>query len=96
SGVATGQNLLALDLQRVRQELEMNPWIERADVEAIRPDRVRLTIRERDPVAQIIVWRFSPVDRSAWAETNFVDPGGMVLPPLRPDWVRSPELADFS
>jgi len=96
SGITAGQNLLALDLERVRQELEMNPWIERADVETLRPDRVRLTIRERDPVAQVVVWRFSPVERSAWAETNYVEPGGMVLPPLRPEWVRSPEMADLS
>jgi hypothetical protein len=48
---------LALDLEQIRHDLELNPWIERADVEAIRPDRLRLGIREREPVAQVVVVR---------------------------------------
>ncbi|MCC7377003.1 MAG: FtsQ-type POTRA domain-containing protein [Verrucomicrobiales bacterium] len=96
SGIETGQNLLALDLEQIRHDLELNPWIERADVEAIRPDRLRLGIREREPVAQVVVWRLNPTDRRAWSETNYVDAQGYVLPPLRSEWVRPGEDIDFS
>ncbi|MBL9138612.1 MAG: FtsQ-type POTRA domain-containing protein [Verrucomicrobiales bacterium] len=96
TGVELGQNLLALDLEQIRHDLELNPWIERADVETIRPDRLRLGIREREPVAQVVVWRLDPADRRAWAETNYVDAQGVVLPPLRAEWVRPGEDLDFS
>jgi cell division septal protein FtsQ len=88
SGIRIGENLIALDLNRVRHGLEMNPWIERADVENQRPDTVRLTVREREPVAQVVVWRLDRNDGRAWPETNFVDAHGWVLPPLRPEWLK--------
>jgi cell division protein FtsQ len=55
SGVKVGQNLLALDLARVKRDLEMVPVIESVSVERILPCTVRLRIRERDPVAQVEV-----------------------------------------
>jgi hypothetical protein len=94
--VTPGQNLLALDLDRVRHELELNPWIEWADVQAQRPDCLRLAISEREPVAQVVVWRFSVTERRAWPETNYLDAHGYVLPPLRDEWLRPGVDADFS
>jgi cell division septal protein FtsQ len=94
--VHPGQNLLALDLDRVRQDLEMNPWVERADVEALRPDCLRLRVWEREPVARVVTWRVQPGTGRAWSETNLVDAEGMVLPSLLPEWVATAEAADFS
>lgn len=94
--VHPGQNLLALDLDRVRQDLEMNPWVERADVEALRPDCLRLRVWEREPVARVVTWRLQPGTGQAWSETNLVDSEGMVLPSLLPEWVATAEAADFS
>lgn len=94
--VHPGQNLLALDLDRVRQDLEMNPWVQRADVEALRPDCLRMRVWERDPVARVVTWRVQPGTGRAWSETNLVDPEGMVLPSLSTEWVTSEEAADFS
>jgi cell division septal protein FtsQ len=94
--VQEGENLLALDLDQVRHDLELYPWIERADAQARRPDCLRLTVQEREPVARIIVWRFSREERRAWAETNYLDRNGVVLPPLRPEWVAPGESIDFS
>lgn len=96
SGIRVGENLIALDLNRVRQGLELNPWIERADVEGKRPDTVRVSVRERDPVAQVVVWRLDRTDGRAWPETNYVDPHGWVLPPMRPEWLKPGIDADFS
>lgn len=96
AGVEHGRNLLALDLDRVRHDLELNPWIARAEVEARRPDCLALTAFEREPVAQIVVWRVHLAERNAWPETNYVDAAGFVLPPLRPEWLRPGAGADFS
>jgi hypothetical protein len=96
AGVVPGQNLLALDLDRIQRDLELVPWIERAEVEAQRPDLLRISVWEREPVAQVVVWRFNFADRRAWPETNLVDATGFVMPPLRPDWIRPGVAADFA
>lgn len=96
ANVHPGQNLLALDLDRVRYDLELNPWIAWADAEALRPDGLRLSVREREPVARVVVWRFSVGEGRAWPETNYVDAEGFVLPPLRPEWVKPGEATDFA
>jgi cell division protein FtsQ len=54
SMVTTGQNLLALDLMRVKRDLELVPLIESACVERVFPRTLRLRIVEREPVAQVI------------------------------------------
>lgn len=96
AGVELGQNLLALDVDRVRHDLEMNPWIAHAEVERHRPDTLVLTVVEREPVARVVLWRLSGVDRCAWPETNYVDAAGFVIPPMRAAWMRAASSADFS
>lgn len=95
AGVDRGQNLLALDLDRVRRDLEMNPWIARAEVESRRPDTLRLSVYEREPVAQVVIWRLNRAEGHAWPETNLVDASGFVMPPLRSEWLRPATSADF-
>lgn len=96
AGVEVGQNLLAIDLDRVRHDLEMIPWVKRAEVEALRPDCLRLGVWEREPLVQVVVWRLNPVDGSAWAETNYLDGDGFVLPPLHAQWMAPGDPADFA
>ncbi|KQT86388.1 cell division protein FtsQ [Aurantimonas sp. Leaf443] len=62
---ATGsQSLLSLDPTAARAALEKLPWIERASVAKIFPDRVRITVLEHRPFA---LWQrdgsFTVVDR---------------------------------
>ncbi|MCC6232406.1 MAG: FtsQ-type POTRA domain-containing protein [Verrucomicrobiales bacterium] len=95
SGIQLGENLIALDPNRVRHGLELNPWIERADVECRRPGTVLLTVHERDPITQVVVWRLDRQDGRAWPETNLIDAQGWVLPPLRADWLKPGADADF-
>ncbi len=96
AGVEPGQNLLSIDLDQVRHDLELIPWVQRAEVEALRPDCLRLGVWEREPRAQVVVWRLNVADGSAWAETNYLDDEGFVLPPLYPQWMNPGEQADFA
>jgi cell division protein FtsQ len=51
SGVDIHTNLLALDMDEVKERIEGHDWIERAEVERNWPNRLQITIRERVPVA---------------------------------------------
>jgi cell division septal protein FtsQ len=55
AGVKVGDNLFALDLARVKRDLELVPLIESASVERILPHRLRILITEREPIAQVNV-----------------------------------------
>src|SRR5258708_8446526 len=52
-GVKPGQNLLALDLARVKRDLEMAPPVQSVSIERILPRTLRVRIIEREPLAQI-------------------------------------------
>ncbi len=51
-GARVGQNLLALDLGRVKRDLEMVPLIQSVSVERVLPRTLRVRVIEREPVAQ--------------------------------------------
>jgi cell division protein FtsQ len=70
-GIAVGQPILAIDPTITRARLEQLPWVERASVERLLPDRVQVRLIERQPLA---LWQRS--DRFA-----LVDRGGEVIAP---------------
>jgi cell division septal protein FtsQ len=83
SGVRPGQNLLALKLEDVKRDLELQAMIESVSVERILPGTLRLRITEREPVAQVVV----PVQRRSGGfdlKTFQVDENGYVMLPLDP------------
>jgi len=83
AGVQPGQNLLALDLARVKRDLELIPFIQSVAVERILPHTLRVRVSEREAIAQINVTRLRPeagVDFSIF----HLDPEGWVMPPLDP------------
>ena len=53
AGVKREQNLFALDLTRVKRDLELVPSIETASVERVLPHTLKIRIVEREPIAQI-------------------------------------------
>jgi cell division septal protein FtsQ len=57
AGVKVGENLLALDLGRVKRDLEMVSTIQSVAVERVLPGTLRLRVSERDPLAQIYMPR---------------------------------------
>jgi len=86
TGLRAGDNLLTLDLDRIKRDLELVPQIEEAALERLLPDTLRIVVRERQPVARV---------RGVLAEqgrlvpvTFFLDARGRVMPPVgadRPD-----------
>jgi len=60
AAVRLDENLLALDLARVKRDLELNPAIETVSIERILPRTLRIRVVERDPIAQINVPRPGP------------------------------------
>jgi hypothetical protein len=53
AGVKKGDNLLALDLARVKRDLELVSLIESVAVERVLPNTLRVRVMEREPVAQV-------------------------------------------
>jgi cell division septal protein FtsQ len=83
TGIKTGDNLLALDLARVKRDLEMIPLIDAASVERIPPHTLRIRVFEREPIAQINVLRpggTQPVELAAC----YINAAGYVMLPLDP------------
>lgn len=79
SGVRAGRNLLALDLSRIKRDLETIPYVESAAVERVLPHVLRLRVVERTPVARVTV--FDPVaDGGAVGQTFYLDRHGAVMP----------------
>ena len=80
--VKVNDNLLALDLARVKRDLELVPLIRSAAVERILPHTLKIRILEREPVAQV----HAPGPRSSggidWT-TFQLDPDGYVMLPLQ-------------
>jgi cell division septal protein FtsQ len=87
--VRTGGNLLALDLMRVKRDLELQPAIESVAVERALPDTLRLFITERLPVAQTIA--LQPRAGGGLSQVVYeFDAEGFVLQPLDPAWRMTP------
>jgi len=94
AGIKPGQNLLALDLARVKRDLEMVSTIQTASVERVLPHTLRLRITEREPVAQINVHWQKPgggletstfhLDSEGWVMLP-VEPGQRATPPASSD-----------
>jgi cell division septal protein FtsQ len=85
-----GDNLLALDLARVKRDLEMVSLVQSASVERVLPHTLRVRVTEREPLAQINVLRPRPgsgVDRVVL----HLDAEGWVMVPLE---TQSPTLAN--
>ena len=83
AGVKLQDNLLALDLARVKRDLELAPMIRSAAVERVLPHTLRLRVTEREPIAQFIF----PQIRAAGVQDRGVyllDSEGYVMLPLEP------------
>src|SRR5439155_19216256 len=56
AGVKLGDNLLALDLPRIKRDLELVPWIQEVAVERLLPNSLILSVTEREAIAQVYSW----------------------------------------
>lgn len=82
-GVRAGQNLFALDLARVKRDLEMVPLVGSVSIERVLPRTLRVRVTEREAVAQVNVPRVDP-QGGVRVSVFHLDPDGYVLLPLDP------------
>ncbi|MEE9121277.1 MAG: FtsQ-type POTRA domain-containing protein [Syntrophobacteria bacterium] len=61
--IPSGVNILSLDLDEVRNRLTQHPWIAAAAVSREIPDRIRIEIEERKPVALVKGHQFYLADQ---------------------------------
>jgi hypothetical protein len=82
--VNPGDNLLALDLARIKRDLELVPLIRSAAVERVLPRTLRLRVAEREPVAFVTTVR-PGANAAGYGQVVFLlDAEGCVIPPLAP------------
>jgi POTRA domain, FtsQ-type len=83
--VRPGQNLMALDLMRVKRDLESQPPIQFVALERMLQHTLKITVNEREPVAQSMVTLNHPGAATEQAVYDF-DEDGYVMIPLDPHW----------
>jgi POTRA domain, FtsQ-type len=83
AGVKPEENLLALDLARVRRDLELIPLLQSVSVERILPHTLRIRVTEREPIAQVNVPRPGPTGGFE-SSVYQLDADGWVMLPLDP------------
>jgi cell division septal protein FtsQ len=89
AGVKLDENLLALDLARVKRDLELIPLVQSVSVERILPHTLRLRITEREPIAQVNVPRPRP-NGGLELSVYQLDVNGWVMLPLDPRYRATP------
>jgi cell division septal protein FtsQ len=81
AGVRPGENLLALDSARVQRDLRLISQIQNVSVERIVPHTLRIRVTERQPIAQLPV--FKPGSSGGIERSVFqLDADGYVIVPL--------------
>jgi cell division protein FtsQ len=78
AGVQVGQNLLSVDLDQVRSNLEMLPLVRSVEVRRMLPDRLFIRVVERTAVARLRV-----ASRELGDETFYIDRAGFVMKALK-------------
>lgn len=93
ASVKPGENLLALDLTRVKRDLELVPLIQSAAVERVLPHTLRVRVTEREPIAR--VYAPQPRANGGYDMTLFyLDKEGCVMLPLDPRQRSAPAQVD--
>lgn len=82
-GVQEGDNLLLVDMPRIRRDLELIPQVESAAVERVLPHLLRIHVTERDPVLQVQAIQAEGANGLAPA-IFYLDRAAVVMPPLPP------------
>jgi len=74
-GLENAHTMLAFDTRAAEDRIERLPWVERASIERVLPDRLEVRIWERSPSA---LWRRN-------GRTFLIDPSGRVLAAVPPE-----------
>ncbi len=90
--VRLGANLLALDLARVKRDLEMVSLIDSVSVERVLPHTLRIRVVEREPIAQVNLARPKP-GGGIELRVLHLDTQGWVMAPVEPSPQAQPSPA---
>jgi cell division septal protein FtsQ len=82
ANIKIGQNLLSLDLARIKRDLELVPLVESASVERLLPRQLIIRLREREPIARVVVFSAPPGGGLLEPVPVYLDEQGMVIPPV--------------
>jgi len=84
SGLKAGDNLMQLDLERVKDDLELVPVVASASVQRVPPDAIRIQVVPRVPVAEILE-SHPRLEGGSGVVRYYLDSRGYLfqLPPLR-------------
>ena len=80
AGVKPGDNLLALDLNRVKHDLELSPLIQSVAVERVLPRGLKISVVEREPIAQVKMLQLLP-GGGIGLVSYYLDESGHVVQP---------------
>ncbi len=83
SNVKIGANLIALNLELVKQNLELVSAVDSVSVERVLPHTLRIRVTERDPVAQVNMPCVDAAGNFALAVTH-LDKSGVAMKPRDP------------
>ena len=89
AGVNLGENTLSVDLSRIRRRLELAPQIREVLVERVLPNRLRLRVKEREPLVQAHVLTPRLDDEGLDVSVYYLDDEGFVMRPTdlsEPGW----------
>ena len=89
AGVHKGDNLLALDLGRIKRDLELISVVRSVAVERLLPGTLRLRVSEREPLAQVYVPQ-PRTDGTCQINILRVDEDGMLMSLLDAKQLASP------
>jgi cell division protein FtsQ len=78
AGVRVGENLLAVDLEQVRRNLEMIPLVRRVEVRRVLPNQLFIRLEERVAVARLRLPGSDPGE-----SVFYIDREGVVMKPLK-------------
>jgi cell division septal protein FtsQ len=81
AGLKPHENLFALDLTRVKRNLELVPCVDSVSVERVPPRMLRIRVIEREPIAQVNAMR-PRVGGGIETTVLQIDPEGYVMVPL--------------
>ena len=94
AGVRAQANLMALDLSRVKRDLELMPAIEAAAVERVMPGTLRIRVTEREPVARVIFARVQSRGTGTYTNTTLtLDRNGFFMFPIERSQRAQPSVA---
>ncbi len=82
TGIKPGDNLLALDLRRIKRDLELSPLVQSAAVERVLPHTLRVRVIEREPIARVQMLQPRVRGSGLEAVTYYLDETGFVMFPL--------------